>query len=327
MRYFGYRSAGHFNGHLLLSDQQIFSVLSALNPATTEAFASMQTYDDSGCIVSAPIYADLDGESALDDTRYIVYLFGECLNVVPRVWYSGNKGFHLVLPYEINHEQAHLVVKNFILDISRTLKSLDHKVYRTKSLFRIPNYRASRPDFYKVEITQQELMSLSLDDIQQIATCPRIDFKSIPIDIDKLKENQMFCHHLEQSINNIPKYERSVETYINNIDVDMMPCIKAILESPPRQGTRNHCTFLLAKFYKSCGVPVDTALAITLSQPHFKEYNDHADEVIRTFNSVYKSPAIAKIGCKSGFDAELLRRHCSPLCPFNDDFDTIGFSR
>jgi hypothetical protein len=271
------------------------------------------------------VFADLDGEQALDDTRYLVWLIKDCLEVIPKVWFSGGKGFHVIIPYEIVHPQAHLVVKDFVANISSVIKSLDQRVYRTKSLLRLSGWRGSVEGQYKIELTINELNSLTLEAIAELSSTRRL--LNIPVDTQKLAECQAFLDHLNRSIDNLPTLKTDVTTYINDLGSDLMPCVEHLIKSMPVDGHRNQAACIVARVFKSCGLPEDMGLKTLLNQPHWQEFNLNG-EVSRVFKSIYRSAQPPRVGCRGQtIDAIFLRKFCQPLCPFSADFGSVGFVR
>lgn len=267
-----------------------------------------------------PVYADLDGKDpklAQCDARYIVHLIGEMTNLIPDIYYSGNKGYHIIIPHKIEHPQCHLVAKHFFEYLALGLTTLDKSVYRSQALLRLPGSPASRPGFYKVQISRQELMTLSPGDIAELARTPRIGTID---ECDMAQINDEFLAVIDAGIKKIPKWDQqSVTGYLSSLGEELTPCLLTMLEKPPTEGTRNKVVFLLGRLFKKCGFTEKETLELLLSKPHFQDFEREGRGVTSVIHSLYLSVKNSVIGCKIGADAELMQSHCDVFCHYNTE--------
>ncbi len=316
---FAWQSSGYWCGQKLVPVSAIRTLKNQLSDCPT--FASIQTYDQHGKTMYCPLYADLDGKDpkqAHFDAQYIVSLVGEMTNIVPDIYYSGNKGYHVIIPYRIEHEQCHLVAKHFFEYLAEDIPTLDGRVYRSQSLLRLPGSPASRPGYFKVQITKKELMSLSHDSITDLAKAPRIGDIN---EFDHEKLNQDFFDVIEAGKSKVPVYRnQQLAEYISDIGQEMTPCLKKMLENPSPTGKRNQTVYLLARLFKKCGLAEQDALSLLTTHTHWLDYEKEERGVSKVLSSLYKSPKQVMIGCRMGQDAELMKAHCDQLCWFNEDF-------
>lgn len=292
------------------------------------SFASLQTYDAMGNTMFCPVYADLDGKDpkkAQDDAQYIVYLIGEMTNLIPDIYYSGNKGYHIIIPHKIEHPQCHLVAKHFFEYLAMDIPTLDKRVYRTQSLLRLPGSPASRPGYFKVQITKQELMGLSHEGIAELGRAPRIG--SID-ECDLSKLNDEFLEVIEAGKRKIPVYQgQAFSEFLKDLGEEMTPCLAKMIETPPQTGVRNQTVLLLARLFKKCGFTEQATLELLLQRQHFADYEGSERGVSKVLSSLFKSNRPSVIGCKMGNDAALMKSFCDPLCWFNEEHLDLRFKK
>lgn len=307
--------AGHWCGQKLVDVRAIPRLRESLGMVPT--FATVQTYNEDGDVLFCPLYADFDCKQdpsrAMADARYVVYLLGEMSNVVPDIYYSGGKGFHLLIPYRVEHGSGHLVAKNFFQSLASTLPTLDPSVYRTQALLRLPNSPGSRPGKWKIQLTRHELMTLSMPEIEELGSRPRQPFN----EFDAAKINDEFLSYVEAAKMAVPKFQPA--SLSGGTDEPVTPCIERLFLTPPDVGQRNHVVMLLARSFRLRGISEGDAVSAMLALPHWEELEREERGMVRkTFRSVYQSRRPSMVGCKTGFSADLMRQFCDPFCWFNE---------
>jgi hypothetical protein len=155
----------------------------------TEAFYSVfnhtedykvwfETKEDSlgynGRVWTKYLFWDMDGKTALEDTRWLVDRLSVYNQENIRVYYSGNKGFHVFyycpeLEAFVDHPQIETLVKNTCLKLVKGLPSVDTKIYNKSRVLRITNsiHRVSK--LYKIPISFDELSKLNINEIRELA--------------------------------------------------------------------------------------------------------------------------------------------------------------
>jgi KaiC/GvpD/RAD55 family RecA-like ATPase len=114
-----------------------------------------------GKCIAHCLYWDIDNEDiskSYKDTQELCKRLTEQYSVSPDellVYFSGNKGFHVVLPSEDiagigARSDTNLVVKHVCSKIATGIESFDDKVYDKMRIFRIPNSRHSSTNKFKV---------------------------------------------------------------------------------------------------------------------------------------------------------------------------------
>lgn len=320
---FAYLDGKYWCGRNLLPYNQIKSILHTLN-WKKEVFATIQTYDQFGNCISSPLYFDFDGDHEVvhNEVKAFVQSCIYILNVIPKVFFSGNKGFHVIIDYIIEHPQCHLLVKDFAKEMT-CAKTLDQSVYRTLSMFRLPGSPASKPGYYKIPITRTELFTLSFEQIKELAKKQRIVDQEH--DIEKIDQEAM-SQWLKKAIENLPTYDdiNHVLAHTDSVNMEITPCIKSLINDPQPKGTRNAVVFILARFFKLCGLDLTSAQTALLSTNHWKEYEANEHSVSKVFRSVYNSQDIQKLGCKNNSEgAGIMRSLCQDICPYSPNFPKL----
>lgn len=316
-KYFAWQERGYWRGQKLVPISSIPAMRQAVGQSPT--FASLQTYNEAGDVMFCPVYADLDGKDpgrALEDARYIVHLIGEMTNLIPDIYYSGNKGYHIIIPYRIDHPQCHLVAKHFFEYLAKGLTTIDKSVYRSQALLRLPGSPASRPGYFKTQISRAELANLSHGDIADLARVPRI---GVIDECDMAQINDEFLAVIAEGIRRIPVWNgQSVSGYLSSLGEEMTPCLVTMLETNPQPGLRNKTVYLLGRVFKKCGFTEQATQELLLTKPHFADFENTERGVSSALRSLFRSSKPVVIGCKNGSDAELMRSFCDDLCHWND---------
>jgi hypothetical protein len=125
---------------------------------------------------------DAELESALSQARRLTAYLVVRYDVLPDVFFSGGKGFHLSLP--LGGELAspefanHLVAKTLATKLATDAGvSVDSGVYDKVRLWRAPNSRHNKTRFYKVKLDAESLDQTDLAEILERARAP------VPFDV------------------------------------------------------------------------------------------------------------------------------------------------
>jgi len=325
LHYVAWRERGFWAGGKLLARSQIVRLLSVLNQKH-ETFTSIQSYTPEAEIIGCPVlFADFDHKFDLELTRRDVNNFVTAtvhhLNVVPLIYFSGNKGFHVVVPHTVTHPRCHEIVKAVVARISPPLPTLDPAVYRTRSMWRTVGSPSSQPGRYKTQITREELLHLPIHEIKHLAENPTprplTEYDAEKLDMERLDEL------VGQAQNSLPTRRELPPG--NARHAPMTPCLTTLFLEGAPEGLRNRSVFLLAKHFKLSGTTLIAAEHLMLGQPHFANWEvTGTTRVLNVLRSVYRNARQPTIGCKSGTDGELLRMYCSDLCVFSDAFPTLN---
>lgn len=229
---------------------------------------------------SSPFYMDIDNnvlEKSLDDSRrFVDYILSSFGDIPIRVWFSGSKGFHILLPQQLfgavdsskltYHWQY--LAGYFAKELNIT--TIDKGSYTLPRLWRIentPNYKSIKkegdPLLYKIPISLYELGHFTIDEIKKLATEKR-DF--IDDTEDGIQVNSELSRLYSQSKE---VFERSKQVILGEIknsvelNKELPPCISYLFQNGGvlKLGYRNRTSMVLAGYCKSADMPLPEAQA------------------------------------------------------------------
>jgi len=313
MKYFCIKNKwNRFNLWKLLSEKQIESlkITLAKDNKEFETFTTIQTYDNKGNCIYCPIYADFDSTnllSASEDTLSFVDFFIRELGMMPKIYFSGNKGFHVIVPAIIVDVNCHSIIEFMLRKLFETrLETIDWRVYTARRMFRdVGSYNRGGEKF-KIEINYKDLFSI--ENVRSMAYIPR-----------ETGNNLKFIHATDDKFYGLISEARNslkaIETNNGNhhyLD-EMTPCIKHISTNEITNGYRNTVTYILARYYRNQNISADKAVTeICKNKSLGLKY---IEPVVR---STYKAPP-KPIGCKNGRYGPYLKQFCSRFCMFHDN--------
>ena len=282
----------------------------------SEVHLSIQNFSEKGEAESCPIYFDLDGDEALEHMRILCTIIKKRLGVTPDVYFSGRRGFHIVVKHYIKHKKCNLIVK-YIVDklCAGSDVVLDPQVYGTKHLIRADgslHFGGS----YKVKLNSLEC-NCSMEKIRELASQGRRQ-PSISEHILSKDGIDLINTLIEEAVVVVEREPKYTE-YNGDGDWenDIQPCLYRMLTELPQDGKRNMAIYLLARYFKSRGLTFDEALVIMNNQVHWNMYDQYGD-VSKVFSSVYNSNSRSGVGCKScTASAEYMRSLCDSSCIFS----------
>lgn len=271
----------NFTKWKLLTIPQINSLTKAFS--TENNFYSIHNYFEDGTKSCPVIYCDLDGGNAKDDMEVVKGIIQKWFNVIPAIWDSGNKGYHIILPYDIKHNKCEKITKYICNLLFGEIKTLDQSVYSSKRLWRIPNTFNPKGNRNKTLI---------------------YNYSGV-LNINYLNE---LINQATQYVEDIKKPEYTeCEKFIIS---DLPPCLYNLLIQLPPLGQRHTVRVLLARWFSANDIPLEDALGYVLSFPDYKE---RESKVIQVFESIYNNNVESYFGCHG---ENILQSNCMPFCQF-----------
>ncbi|HOI53666.1 MAG TPA: hypothetical protein PLP01_00280 [Phycisphaerae bacterium] len=191
-------------------------------------------------------------------------------NSMVRIWFSGSKGLHiLVHPAALGIEpSAGLTsdMKRIVANLVQRLEAegcpelpVDSAVYSLPRMLRAPNQVNPRSGLYKIELTHEELLRLTADQIKALAAEPRPspwpDDRSPPAlsptaaawwsaEIGRLRETREFtCRTAELTGRKVRPDGFVVDELV---DHEMPDCIRRLAGATVAPGNRNRAELQLA---------------------------------------------------------------------------------
>lgn len=240
------------------------------------------------------LYFDFDSKDNFEKVRADAITTLSYLSVVfkiepaqTRIYFSGNKGVHIVVPAKIFGIEpdkklniTYRVIAENIRQFTKN-KTLDLVIYDNKRLFRIPNSIHEATGLYKVPITFSELKTLTHEEIKNIAKSFRVMKYDTPY-YNQFAHSQYMIYKdkaIQKSKHKNVKHKGTLKY--------TPPCIKYLLENGAVQGQRNITIAILASFYKNCGISLDATIQ------KIDEWNENntiptkSSELNKTVKSIY----------------------------------------
>ncbi len=251
-------------------------------------------------------YLDFDSTSfelvrkdALNALSYLKILFNLDIDNNCQIFFSGNKGVHIIVPAEV----LGITPMNELNDIYKTIaealfdyidnKTLDLRIYDKKRMFRVPNSIHEVTGFYKVNISLKELRYETYGNIKNIASAKRV---IAPVKRDyNQKAGNIFNNFIEKTKQKIANYSNIKSTGTLKY---LPPCIKEILDEGALDGQRNNTIAVVASYYKASGKDMKEALDLMAEWNETKTSKPVSNyELRRTVQSIYTSDS--QFGCSS----------------------------
>lgn len=260
---------------------------------------------------------DFDAEDptdAIEDVRKFV----EWLAVDDiAVFYSGSKGFHVMIPFGYFPLEPNIHLPNQLKDLAAHLKesfkTLDTSIYNYNRKFRVPFTKHDKTSRFKTFVPVEYLKNLSLEAIQTNAeTHSSFDFL---IDIDPYKTRvplDIFVTAIEATKRKSYEIEKeragTVEKPSPFEKYDGKLCIKKLLESRCDDvGRNNACMRIVNDFYRTG----KTKAACEETLYKWSEANGLArHEVSAIIANIYERGANYNFGCQD----EIKALYCSAKC-------------
>lgn len=203
------------------------------------------------------------------------------------IYFSGNKGFHLIVPAEYFGYSPNNRLDEYFKWIANEInyrspnKTLDLGIYERRRLFRLENSIHQSSGLYKIPLHYDELVNLSVGEIESLASNPRM------------------IHYPEPTL--IPQAKKEWEYYVNDYHVfrqmqkgkvgqsptivkgETPDVVQEIIDRGPVKGLRNETLAALTSFYKNQGYNKEEILNLLL------EWNNGSTterEVKTTMNSI-----------------------------------------
>lgn len=254
------------------------------NCFTTVQRFSTSSRKKGGEVFLAPLYFDLDNEKdpavSQADAIKLVEFFTEELDVKESdiwVYFSGSKGFHILINSQAlgiePRDDLHKIFKHIAgyLVHRLELSSLDLVVYTNKRMLRLPNTVHQKTKNYKIELNLDDLKSMNLEQIKQLAGQPRrpedLKYSSAArreqLDVRPAAAH-MYKDKMEEYLEAAATSKKQYDTEEFNFKKGKPPvCVEDLLTNGwKKDGDRNQATVQLACYFKDAGHTKDETLEV-----------------------------------------------------------------
>jgi hypothetical protein len=307
-------------GHVLFASVQRFALPRNLVGTTWWRKVRDQYTGENALPHIAPLYFDIDCDGDLDRAlvwaRELVTFFTDELHLpraAVRVWFSGSKGAHVLIdatalgiePSPTLTADMKLVALNLIQHLAAhgaPEMQIDSSVYSLPRMLRLPDQVNPKSGLYKVELTHDELMRCSAEQITKLAVQPRGPLWSD----DELPQHPVpsACEWWASTLARVrqPREFRIKTAQVAGLKVrpdgyvvdeltsSAMPsCIKGIFDANARSGARNRCELQIACWAKAAKLPYAKALALLSAWTDRNRPELSADNARRKADSIIRS--------------------------------------
>lgn len=246
-----------------------------------DVFATVYQYDNTNqneARLYGPMYIDLDSsiesetefKSLKNDlTRIVTYLelyYGIDRKYI-RFYFSGKKGFHLLLDAKLFNlaprQDLNIIYKEIAKELSMiTAKPVvDLKIYDRKRLLRLSNSINGKTKLYKVPISYEDIERFSLSEIKEYAKEKRyIEYETVHASLIAEKKINNIIEKLEKKKQ--PKKKKSITPVKDISKIKFAPCILKIYNEGASEGARNMTTIILASSMFQKGLEYDLVYQI-----------------------------------------------------------------
>lgn len=265
-----------FGRKIYINENEI-ELISKLKFNKVDAYATNYMYfeeDQNKSEILGPLYIDLDGDINNEETYNnvkkdaliaISYIINQLY--VPeeyiRIYFSGNKGFHLIVPSNVFGIEKSIDLndkyKKIALDLKRYTinKTVDTGIYDKKRLLRLPNTINGKTGLYKVRITPKELREFSYKEIVRIASQER---EYIEKETSLKRESMVAFKELTKEKPTVKKNNTSCNSTFINKDFEIPLCIKYVYANGAMEGQRNNTLIVLSSALLQKGMELEECI-------------------------------------------------------------------
>lgn len=256
-----------------------------------------------GAAYTTTLYWDLDCKTDFNKARVAAialydYLNGLGLDGGVEFYFSGNKGFHVLLHTSdrFTKEEVSAICYNVAKETAIPNEVFDTSVYNITRIFRVENTRHQDSGLYKIQMHLHELEQLSDQEIRDLAKIPRI-FKKAYKEVDPKVLKEMYKAKLSNVTNVATLQTASLQPSKEESNLITPPgereCIHSLEEGQFGAGERHSAIIRLAAYYKGREYSKDHATILikealikrALRNPDVSEADPKENE--RDINQVY----------------------------------------
>lgn len=206
-----------------------------------------------------------------------------------RIYFSGKKGFHLIIPWQYLNIEPHPNLDKIFKWIAEDLheqsinKTLDLVVYEKRRLYRLENSIHQDTGLYKIPLQYSEAVDCSIEELKKLASKNRyLSYQKPHIIVSAQQQYEKYVKEFEEFISK----KQAFPTDFKRTPIEHVPdYVKRLIEEGPIQGQRNETAAALTSFWKNQGLEKEEIFE------NLKEWNNNAlpdRELKTTMNSILK---------------------------------------
>lgn len=306
--------------------------------------------DYHGKVLTDRLIFDFDSVNNIDlarqDTRKVInkivrFTNNKRIEEYMAIYFSGNKGFHLEVAtdQEFTPDEAKSICQHF----AEGCETFDTVIYSFIRAFRLPNTKHNKSGLYKIPLTPQQLISLSVEDIRSMAKAQAQELPTLtPLDKVDFKPLAVVKKPAFKPVIILSDDETGIRG-LNTIDYSKCPkhtprCFYALLRGVMVPGERSKIFFRLAAYLRNQGMTKEVAHNTLkgVARENTKLYPEAEpitkDEIWNQhIASAYGSSKWEQIPGASGTteDNELIKKYCDAIkseckCTFHNKAKSGG---
>lgn len=264
---------------------------------------------------------DFDSSEDMDLAKFDCVTVIKALDLQPntfKVFFSGNKGFHLYIRQEFFNIPANdRTAKSFetiATELGKrfNLHTLDDSIYQANRKFRIPNSQHQKTKLFKIEIDWGRLESLTIDEIKNLAKSPQkltlFDY-SLPTTKYKKATKQNGSVNLYGLESVTESDTRSGGSEFSTFKDKV--CISSMQSQKHKEGMRHEVALALIAdyFHQGLSQPQTEERLLAYSRLNSIEERFNRDYK-RAIKDIYNGGSDYKFGCYS----KIKQKFCSGTC-------------
>lgn len=269
----------HFERNVFVEDNQIY--LYAKEYDYTGVYRSAYRYNVNSkenirdAYLFSHFYIDFDNkddiEKAREDLLFIIWKMSlKTTYNLPlesfRIYFSGMKGFHLLIPYQYLGIKPSKHLDELFKWIAVGLhqesvnETIDMVVYERRRMWRLENSKHPETNLYKIPLQYKELLDLSIEEIMALAKQPRYIEYPQPYLVESARKE-----YLNEAREMVAYKKEEAERFKNYKPTKLFKpgevpdYVQALIDEGPVNGFRNETATALASFYYQQGLPKEEA--------------------------------------------------------------------
>jgi predicted P-loop ATPase len=269
---------------------------------------------------------DFDSSSDMDLARR------DCLTTIEKlslpkdtykVYFSGGKGFHLYIRQEFfsitPSDRTAKDFENLAVSIAKSydLPTLDDSIYQANRKFRIPNSKHPKTGLYKIELTLDQLCSLTLDAIKDLAKSPGyVTLANYTTPSTKYAKGSVTSvGSVALSASQFGLDRATTQDITSGGDFSAYrnkPCIESMATTKHKEGRRHEVAITIIADYYHQGRKESEAEAVIQDFCRLNGISERFEkDYLRAISDIYSGKNSYTFGCYS----KIKKEFCSGQCP------------
>ncbi|MDR3665438.1 MAG: AAA family ATPase [Ignavibacteriaceae bacterium] len=218
-----------------------------------------------------------------------------------QIWFSGT-GYHIQIPEIFGFTSTPDLDQVVKATLDTYFPEADTVFYHKAGLIRVGYTINSKSGLYKTPLSWEELKTLSVEDIKQLASTPRLDVKFKKQIVEPMYQD-LICNEV-----------RTDNKLVVSLDSPskVVTCVQAMYKVGEELGTRHERIMAMVSSWRRSGIPLSGVIDMIKSYaPSMDQY-----EIEKHCSDIYKK------GYQFGCEHKTMKQFCSSSCIYyaNKDY-------